>query len=319
MQGDDRRNNELWLPPVSRRQAVQWLGMGLIASALPIEWAGAAAADSCKLVPELTVGPFYVDGEKIRRDITEGKPGIPLRLRVTVLDSRRCTPLRNAAVDIWHCDARGYYSGYTAHDPDADFGPPEDGAGGRAGRGGPGGPGGPRGRGGPGGPGGPRGGGPDRGPPPGDMMFSPPTDQMTFLRGLQFTDARGVAEFVTIYPGWYFGRAIHIHTKVHVQGQAQAAHYAGGHVAHIGQFAFPDEMSDRIAIEAPYRGRKLVRTHNDNDTVFDAAMAAECMLELRPLKTDLMAGMIAEATISVDPMATPGPAPMNGPALQPRT
>lgn len=311
MQGDDRKSNGLWLPPVSRRQTVQWLGMGLIASALPIEWASAAAAaaDVCKLAPELTVGPYYVEGEKIRRDITEGKAGIPLRLRVTVLDARRCTPLRNAAVDIWHCDARGYYSGYTANDPDADFGPPRDGAGG------PGGPGGPRGR---GGPGGPRGGGPDRGPPPGGEGFSPPTDQMTFLRGLQFTDARGVAEFVTIYPGWYFSRAIHIHTKVHVQGQAQAAHYAGGHVAHIGQFSFPEEMTDRVAIEAPYRGRKLVRTRNDTDTVFDAATAAECMLKLRPLKADLMAGMIADITVTVDPTATPGPAPMNGPALQPR-
>lgn len=297
MQGDDCRNNELWLPPVSRRQAVRRLGMGLIASVLPIEWAG-AAADACKLAPELTVGPFYIDGEKIRRDITEGKSGIPLRLRVTVLDSRRCTPLPNAAVDIWHCDARGYYSGYTAQDPDANFGPAE---------------------GGPGGSGGPRGGGPDRVPPPGGTVWAPPpTDQMTFLRGLQFTDARGVAEFVTIYPGWYFGRSIHIHARVHVQGRAQATHYAGGHVAHTGQFAFPDEMSDRIAIEAPYRGRKLVRTHNDNDMVFDAATAAECMLKLRPLKADLMAGMTAEATVTVDPTATPAPAGMNGSGLPPR-
>jgi len=44
----------------------------------------------------------------------EGKPGIPLRLAVTVLDTRSCLPIRNAVVDIWHCDSGGVYSHYIA-------------------------------------------------------------------------------------------------------------------------------------------------------------------------------------------------------------
>ena len=46
-----------------------------------------AAPVSCVLTPEQTEGPYYIDGEKVRRDITEGKPGVALRLRTTVVDA----------------------------------------------------------------------------------------------------------------------------------------------------------------------------------------------------------------------------------------
>jgi protocatechuate 3,4-dioxygenase beta subunit len=76
--------------------------------------AGLAAVDaslvSCVLTPEMTEGPYYVSGDKVRRNITEGKPGVPLALRLTVLDVSTCKPVRGAAVDIWHCDAGGLYS-----------------------------------------------------------------------------------------------------------------------------------------------------------------------------------------------------------------
>lgn len=45
------------------------------------------------------------------------------------------------------------------------------------------------------------------------------SDNQTFLRGVQATDANGLATFSTVYPGWYQGRATHIHLKVHVSGQ----------------------------------------------------------------------------------------------------
>jgi protocatechuate 3,4-dioxygenase beta subunit len=48
----------------------------------------------------------------VRADIVEGKPGTPLTLDLLVLTGGACTPLANAAVDIWHCDAAGVYSGY---------------------------------------------------------------------------------------------------------------------------------------------------------------------------------------------------------------
>ena len=76
----------------------------------PDEVTAATAARSCKLTPEVTEGPFYVALEKIRRDITEGRPGVPLTLKIRVIDVKRCRPIHSAAVDIWHCDAGGLYS-----------------------------------------------------------------------------------------------------------------------------------------------------------------------------------------------------------------
>jgi protocatechuate 3,4-dioxygenase beta subunit len=70
----------------------------------------AMAAKACKLTPEVTEGPFYVSLDKIRRDLTEGRPGVPLTLKLRVIDVKRCRPIHSAAVDIWHCDASGLYS-----------------------------------------------------------------------------------------------------------------------------------------------------------------------------------------------------------------
>jgi protocatechuate 3,4-dioxygenase beta subunit len=54
---------------------------------------------------EQEVGPYYVADELVRRDVREDKPGLPLLLRLAVLDLHTCKPLSNAAIDIWHCDA----------------------------------------------------------------------------------------------------------------------------------------------------------------------------------------------------------------------
>jgi protocatechuate 3,4-dioxygenase beta subunit len=69
-----------------------------------------ARMPACVLAPEQEEGPFYVDLERVRDDIVDGRPGLPLRLRVHVVDARTCEPLRSAAVDVWHCDALGSYS-----------------------------------------------------------------------------------------------------------------------------------------------------------------------------------------------------------------
>jgi protocatechuate 3,4-dioxygenase beta subunit len=73
---------------------------------------------SCLLSPEQTIGPYYLDVLRVRKDLTEGKPGLPLKLRLMVVDAKRCLPVQNAAVDLWHCDALGIYSGFTADSPD---------------------------------------------------------------------------------------------------------------------------------------------------------------------------------------------------------
>ncbi|MCF1597855.1 intradiol ring-cleavage dioxygenase [Streptomyces muensis] len=70
------------------------------------------------LMSSVTEGPYYLDGALVRKDITEGKSGVPLTLRLTVVDATDgCTPVKGAAVEIWHCDAWGYYSGYTTANP----------------------------------------------------------------------------------------------------------------------------------------------------------------------------------------------------------
>jgi len=88
--------------------------------------------------------------------------------------------------------------------------------------------------------------------------FGEGTGNRTFMRGLQKTDAKGVATFRTIYPGWYRGRTVHIHVKVHL----------GGNVAHTGQLYFPDAVTDAAYKKLPYRKRPGRDTRNATDFVF---------------------------------------------------
>jgi protocatechuate 3,4-dioxygenase beta subunit len=71
-------------------------------------------AATCTVTPEQTEGPYYFDVESIRGDIREDREGSTLRLGIRVRDAATCTPLPDAVVDIWHCDAQGLYSGFEA-------------------------------------------------------------------------------------------------------------------------------------------------------------------------------------------------------------
>lgn len=73
--------------------------------------AGLIAPNACIIGAEVTEGPYYVDPGLIRADITEGRPGVPLEMKLQVVDTA-CQPIEGARVDIWHCDAAGNYSGY---------------------------------------------------------------------------------------------------------------------------------------------------------------------------------------------------------------
>jgi protocatechuate 3,4-dioxygenase beta subunit len=97
------------------------LGAGGVLGALDGDEAEAAAGGpaavssglvTCVLTPEMTAGPFILDDDKVRRDIREGRPGTRLELATTVVDVSTCKPIRGAAVDVWHCDAGGTYSGF---------------------------------------------------------------------------------------------------------------------------------------------------------------------------------------------------------------
>ncbi len=101
----------------STRRAL--LSSGLAAAALlsqktPVRAGTTLLAEACILLPEQDLGPYYLADELVRSDIREGKSGVPLDLRLLVLDVRTCRPLVGAAVDIWHCDAAGTYSGLAA-------------------------------------------------------------------------------------------------------------------------------------------------------------------------------------------------------------
>jgi protocatechuate 3,4-dioxygenase beta subunit len=192
---------------INRRDSLLAAG-GLIAGALIPEAASAAGsgpaavasgAISCVLTPELTEGPYYVPNEKVRRNITEGKPGTPLDLRLTVVDASTCKPIKSAVVDIWHADALGVYSGAVANNPGTNF-----------------------------------------------------------MRGVQKTDSTGLAHFLSVYPGWYQGRAVHIHVKV----------YLGGNVVHTGQFFFNDALTDTVYKHAPYSARGSRDTRNAADSIY---------------------------------------------------
>lgn len=88
------------------------------------------------------------------------------------------------------------------------------------------------------------------------------TSGQKFLRGYQVTDANGVAQFTTIYPGWYSGRTVHIHFKI------RATTSAGGSYEFISQLFFDDTLTDQIFSQAPYNTRGTRNTRNATDNVY---------------------------------------------------
>lgn len=83
-----------------------------------------------------------------------------------------------------------------------------------------------------------------------------------FLRGHQLTDREGMADFTTIYPGWYTGRAVHIHFKIRTRPDD-----ADGH-EFTSQVYFEDSLSDRIFAEQPYAAHEGERTLNSADRFY---------------------------------------------------
>jgi protocatechuate 3,4-dioxygenase beta subunit len=193
---------------------------------------------ACMFTPEAAEGPYYIDGERVRNDVREDRTGQDLYLRLQVVDvNNGCKPIQNAVVDIWHCDAEGSYSGYPKANPN--------------GR--------------PGGRGGPPLGNPPP-PPPGGIrgvnMHEQPTDpSQHFLRGVQVTNEDGNVEFLTIYPGWYGGRTVHIHMKAYLNKKEMIT----------SQLYFPDALNNRIFTSVdPYRKRGISTTRNGQDMIAGA-------------------------------------------------
>ena len=99
---------------LSRREVLAAAGAAGLAVAFGLRGVLAprdAAAASCVLQREVTEGPYYLDLDLVRRNIKGGRKGTPLTLKFQVVDATTCKPIRNAAVEIWHADAGGEYSG----------------------------------------------------------------------------------------------------------------------------------------------------------------------------------------------------------------
>jgi protocatechuate 3,4-dioxygenase beta subunit len=70
----------------------------------------------CSLTPTHGEGPFYLPNQPIRSNITEGKPGLPLKIHLNIKD-QTCKPIQGAEVHLWHSDALGHYSAYSGYYP----------------------------------------------------------------------------------------------------------------------------------------------------------------------------------------------------------
>jgi protocatechuate 3,4-dioxygenase beta subunit len=218
------------------------------------ESTAASADDACILTPQSEEGPYYLDPKLVRADIAEGRPGVPLALRLRVIEAGSCTPIAGARVDIWHCDARGIYSAF---------------------------------------------------PGQGDSHNIDHTGK-TFLRGTQMVDGNGWGTFKTIYPGWYAGRATHIHFKVFLDERTVLT----------GQTFFPEALNEYIYGNVPdYTKRPQQRlVINANDRVAmesDPEHKAYCAVKEERERYVAMLTLAVDrnARVSADGLPPPPPGP----------
>lgn len=93
------------------------------------------------------------------------------------------------------------------------------------------------------------------------------TAENNFLRGYQVTDNNGTVEFTTIYPGWYEGRAIHIHDKVRIfNGQEKELEWTA-------QLYFNNSINEQVHEQTPYNSHGPVKTTNEQDMIYTGASA----------------------------------------------
>ncbi|MFJ5266290.1 intradiol ring-cleavage dioxygenase [Streptomyces sp. NPDC088387] len=284
-------------PPMSRRRILVAGGAGVTAIGLSGAYVASAepgaeptpptssspspspSPDALALTKETTEGPYYLDYDKHRVDITEGRRGTPLELRIQVVNAEDGKPVPDASVDIWQCDALGIYSGYEETSEAMNEGEIEF---------------------------------------EGPIPKLPPDSRTTYLRGFQMTDRDGGVRFRTVVPGWYTGRAVHIHTKVHTRGVFLDQAYAEGQTVHTGQVFFPEELIRAVAQVRPYTGNDLPRTTNDADGFFTGGTAADGMLTVEWDRRNAAKTVRASIRMAVDLEAVNPGRPGNAPP-PPRT
>jgi protocatechuate 3,4-dioxygenase beta subunit len=247
--------------------------------------AATASSTRMQLTTEQIEGPYYIDYELFRKNVVEDRTGVPLILVLRAVDATTGHPIRDSAIEVWQCDASGVYSGYT-----------------QTGNGGGGGT--------------PPGAGQPTGTPPSDPPTDPPpggggggghvtpTDNLTWLRGIQMTDHQGFVTFRTVFPGWYSGRAVHIHTKVHTGGTRTSSGYTGGRTCHTGQFYFSENAVKATAGVAPYAANTITRVTLDEDSIYPGTGTLGGLLKLAYDPRHIERGSIGHITMAVNPSST---------------
>jgi protocatechuate 3,4-dioxygenase beta subunit len=87
----------------------------------------------------------------------------------------------------------------------------------------------------------------------------------TFLRGIQTTNAAGEVTFTTVYPGWYQGRATHIHAEVTMSGRS----------IKVTQMVFPESINNTVYTTGVYASRGSNPMSNLSDGIFSDSLASE--------------------------------------------
>jgi protocatechuate 3,4-dioxygenase beta subunit len=227
--------------------------------------------NTCVLAPEVTEGPYYhTVGHPIRQNIAELQDGLLLLLDIGVVDVETCQPLPNVLVDIWQANATGSYAGHPLPHPHLVNEVPAS-----------------------------------EGVRRGLLTAFPRTNNIeTWLRGAWPTDKNGVAQFTTIYPGYYTGRATHIHAKVFPEWTPIPENntFNAGRLSHTGQFFFDEDMNMVIDKMYPYvtnpikdsRGR--TRNWQDSLNIFHDSHGPEG--KYNPIfKVHLVGGVLSQGLI----------------------
>ncbi|KAJ6598255.1 Intradiol ring-cleavage dioxygenase [Mycena vulgaris] len=226
--------------------------------------------NTCVLTPEVTEGPYYhIRGHPIRQNLAEYQDGLLLLLDIGVIDVETCKPVPNVLVDIWLANATSHYAGHPDPAPHLVTEHPQVG-----------------------------------GKRSGLLSAFPRTnDHETFRRDAWTTDRNGVAQFTSIFPGYYTGRATHIHTKVFPEWTVDPENdtLTAGRLAHVGQFFFENDINMTVDKMFPYTENPIRhtrgRTRNWRDflNIFDDSH----LNGYNPVfKTHLLGGVVNQGVIA---------------------
>ncbi|KAI0971532.1 Intradiol ring-cleavage dioxygenase [Xylaria arbuscula] len=262
-----------------KRMAKRWAGGGNSTFEIQTEapYYDSIQNDTCVLSPAVTEGPYvWPRSQTLRQDMSDNQPGVPLWMDIGVIDVNTCEPLPNVLVNLWHCNATGSYSSFTGLSPNIPFEQLLE----------------------------------QLGVDIASLMngtVNLHTDDEIFLRGMWPTDAEGVTEMKTTFPGFYVERAIHIHVQVYTDWtlHSNGTVYAGN-VVSTGQLFFDEPLSEQIMALEPYASHSQInRTLNSVDSVFAESGNYNPVMSIVPADgEDVTKGVIGYITIGVDPTAS---------------